>query len=157
MGHTKVERRSALGKVVRRLKYLPWALASLLALALVWALLAGPTGQAVGVVNLMRVVDESPRAQELNELLAQRYQELLTRFDLEDEPTEGDVDRAARERQAYAEYLAYRQELELQLEREVNAAVKEVAERKGISVVLDSDVIRYGGTDLTDEVISKLK
>jgi outer membrane protein len=119
--------------------------------------MAGPGREAVGVVNLMRVVDESPRAQELNQMLADRYQELLTRFDLEDEPTEEDVDRSARERQAYAEYLAYRQELELQLEGEVNAAVKEVAESRGISVVLDSDVIRYGGTDLTDEVIRKLK
>jgi Skp family chaperone for outer membrane proteins len=67
------------------------------------------------------------------------------------------VGRAQREREAYAEYLAYRQELELQLEKEVNAAVKEVAESRKISVVFDSDVIRYGGTDLTDEVISKLK
>jgi outer membrane protein len=138
-------------------KYLPWALAGLLAAALIWALLAGSGGGSVGVVNLVRVVDESPRAQELNELLAQRYQELLTRFDLEEAPSEEDVDRAARERQAYGEYLAYRQELELQLEKEVNAAVREVAEDKGISVVLDSDVIRYGGIDLTDEVIRKLK
>ncbi|HBG09627.1 MAG: OmpH family outer membrane protein [Limnochordia bacterium] len=139
------------------MKYLPWVLAGLLAVALAWVLMAGPGREAVGVVNLMRVVDESPRAQELNQMLADRYQELLTRFDLEDEPTEEDVDRSARERQAYAEYLAYRQELELQLEGEVNAAVKEVAESRGISVVLDSDVIRYGGTDLTDEVIRKLK
>jgi len=138
-------------------KYLPWALAGILAVALIWALFAGPGGASVGVVNLMRVVDESPRAQELNQQLAQRYQELLTRFDLEEEPPEEDVDRASRERQAYAEYLAYRQELELQLEQEVNAAVKEVAEGRGISVVLDSDVIRYGGTDITDDVISKLK
>lgn len=139
------------------MKYLPWVLAGLLALALVWVVFAGVGREQVGVVNLMRIVDESPRAQELNELLAQRYQELLTRFDLEDEPTADDVDRSTRERQAYAEYLAYRQELELQLENEVNAAVKEVAESRGISVVLDSDVIRFGGTDLTDDVIRKLK
>lgn len=139
------------------MKYLPWAVAGVLAAALIWALFAGLGGGAVGVVDLLRVVDESPRAQELNEKLAARYQELLTRFDLEEEPTEDDVGRAQREREAYAEYLAYRQELELQLEKEVNAAVKEVAESRKISVVLDSDVIRYGGTDLTDEVISKLK
>jgi len=131
--------------------------AGVLAAALIWALFAGLGGGVVGVVDLLRVVDESPRAQELNEKLAARYQELLTRFDLEEEPTEDDVGRAQREREAYAEYLAYRQELELQLEKEVNAAVKEVAESRKISVVFDSDVIRYGGTDLTDEVISKLK
>ena len=41
------------------MKYLPWALAGLLAAALIWALLAGSGGGSVGVVNLVRVVDES--------------------------------------------------------------------------------------------------
>ncbi|HHT42211.1 MAG TPA: hypothetical protein GX014_02255 [Firmicutes bacterium] len=138
------------------MKYLPWALVGLLALGLVWTLTSAGGEKQVGVVDLLRVVDESPRAQELNQMLADRYQELLSRFDLEEEPTEEDVDRAARERQAYAEYLAFRQELEMQLQNEVNAVVKEVAEAQGVSVVMDSDVVRYGGKDLTDEVIRKL-
>lgn len=138
------------------MKYLPWALVGLLAIALVWGLMTRPEPERIGTVNLMRVVDESPRAQELNQMLSDRYQELLTRFDLESEPSEDDVDRATRERQAYAEYLAYRQELELQLQQEVDAVVKDVAQRQGVTVVLDSDVVRFGGRDLTDEVIRKL-
>lgn len=138
------------------MKYLPWALVGLLAIALVWGLMTRPEPERIGTVNLMRVVDESPRAQELNQMLSDRYQELLTRFDLESEPSEDDVDRATRERQAYAEYLAYRQELELQLQQEVDAVVKDVAQRQGVTVVLDSDVVRSGGRDLTDEVIRKL-
>lgn len=138
------------------MKYLPWALVGLLALGLVWGLMTRPEPERIGTVNLMRVVDESPRAQELNQMLSDRYQELLTRFDLESEPSEDDVDRATRERQAYAEYLAYRQELELQLQQEVDAVVKDVAQRQGVTVVLDSDVVRFGGRDLTDEVIRKL-
>lgn len=138
------------------MKYLPWALVGLLALGLVWGLMTRPEPERIGTVNLMRVVDESPRAQELNQMLSNRYQELLTRFDLESEPSEEDVDRASRERQAYAEYLAYRQELEQQLQQEVDAVVKEVAQRQGVTVVLDSDVVRFGGRDLTDEVIKKL-
>lgn len=139
------------------MKYLPWALAGLLTIALVWALTAGTGGETIGTVNLLRVVDESPRAQELNQMLADRYNELITQFNLEEEPTEEDVDRANRERQAYAQYLAYRQELETQLQTEVDSVIKKVAERLNISVVLDDDVVRFGGRDISAEVIRELQ
>ncbi|NMB01109.1 MAG: hypothetical protein GX971_06245 [Firmicutes bacterium] len=139
------------------MKYLPWALAGLLTIALVWALTAGTGGETIGTVNLLKVVDESPRAQELNQMLADRYNELITQFNLEEEPTEEDVDRANRERQAYAQYLAYRQELETQLQTEVDSVIKKVAERLNISVVLDDDVVRFGGRDISAEVIRELQ
>lgn len=139
------------------MKYLPWALAGLLAVALIWALMGGPQGETIGTVDLIRVVDESPRAQELNQMLADRYNELIAQFDLDSEPTEEDVDRANRERQAYAQYLAYRQELETQLQSDVDQVIKKVAERLQITVVVDSDIVRYGGRDISSEVIKELK
>jgi outer membrane protein len=137
-------------------KYLPWGLVGLLALALVWFFLAAPEAEGVGTVNLTRIVEESARAKELNQMLSDRFDELLTRFDLESEPDEEDVDRANRERQAYSEYLAYRLELETQFQAEVDAAVREVAEGEKVKVVLDEDMVRYGGKDLTNEVIKRL-
>ena len=118
--------------------------------------MTGPTGETVGTVNLGRIVDESNRAQTLNQMLSDRYNELITRFNLEAEPTEDDVDRANRERQAYAEYLAYRQELEGQFQLEVDRVVQEVAQSESVTVVFDEDVVRYGGKDLSDEVIKRL-
>ena len=109
---------------------LPWGLVGLLALALVWALMVAPADEVVGTVNLGRIVDESARAQHLNQLLSERYNELITRFDLGSEPEEDDVDRANREREAYAEYLSYRLELETQFQSEVDAIVREVAKRE---------------------------
>ena len=138
------------------MKYLPWGLVALLAIALLWAFMTGPTGETVGTVNLGRIVDESNRAQTLNQMLSDRYNELITRFNLEAEPTEDDVDRANRERQAYAEYLAYRQELEGQFQLEVDRVVQEVAQSESVTVVFDEDVVRYGGKDLSDEVIKRL-
>ncbi len=138
------------------MKYLPWGLAALLAIALVWALMAGPTGETVGTVNLNRIVDESARAQSLNQMLSDRFDELINRFNLGSEPDEEDVDRANRERQAYAEYLAYRQELETQFQLEVDRVVQEVAKSEGVTVVFDEDVVRYGGRDLSDKVIRRL-
>lgn len=138
------------------MKYLPWGLAGLLAIALIWALMTAPAGETVGTVNLGRIVDESVRAQQLNQMLSDRYNELITRFDLGSEPGEDDVDRANREREAYSEYLAYRLELESQFQLEVDKVVQEVAERENVTIVLDEDVVRFGGKDLSDEVIKRL-
>lgn len=138
------------------MKYLPWGLAGLLAIGLIWALMTAPAGETVGTVNLGRIVDESVRAQQLNQMLSDRYNELITRFDLGSEPGEDDVDRANREREAYSEYLAYRLELESQFQLEVDKVVQEVAERENVTIVLDEDVVRFGGKDLSDEVIRRL-
>ncbi|NMB21543.1 MAG: hypothetical protein GX979_11810 [Firmicutes bacterium] len=138
------------------MKYLPWGLAGLLAIALIWALMFSAGGEQIGTVNLARIVEESARAQQLNQMLSDRYNELITRFDLASEPDEEDLDRPDRERAAYAEYLSYRLELETQFQREVDGVIAEVAKGKKVTLVLDEDVVRYGGQDLTDEVIKGL-
>ena len=138
------------------MKYLPWGLVGLLAIALVWSFMVMPTGETVGIVNLGRIVDESARAQQLNQMLSDHFDELITRFDLGSEPDEDDVDRADRERQAYSEHLSYRLELEAQFQAEVDAVVQEVAKSENVTVVLDEDVVRHGGKDLTNEVIRRL-
>lgn len=140
------------------MKYLPWVLAGLLAVALIWTLVIAPDeGEKIGVVNLLRVGNESPRAQQLNQMLADHFEELIAQFNLDEEPTEDDVDRANRERQAYAEHLAYRQELETQLQSEVDSVIKQVADRLNITVVVDYDVVRFGGIDISDDVIRELR
>ena len=40
--------------------------------------------------------------------------------------------------------------------QKIEAAVKEVADAKGITVVLNKEAVVYGGTDLTQDVIKKL-
>jgi len=138
-------------------KYLPWVAVILLGAALAW-LLWGPASEPqIGVIDLVRIVDESPRAQELNKMLMDRYNELVEQLTaaVDEEATEEEL--ASQERQAYAEYLAYRQELEAQLQAEVDKAVRQVAQDKGISLVIDSDVVRYGGVDISSEVIGRLK
>ena len=138
------------------MKYLPWGLAGLLAVALIWALTMSPGGEEIGTVNLARIVEESARAQELNQMLSDRYNELITRFDLGSEPDEEDLDRSERERAAYAEYLSYRLELETQFQRVVDEVIAKVAKDKNVALVLDEDVVRFGGQDLTNDVIKGL-
>lgn len=139
------------------MKYLPWGLVIVLAGALAWSFMAQPMSGAIGTVDMGRVVDESARAQELNDMLSERYDELIAEFNLEGEPEEEAPDRVERERQAYARYLAFRQELEVKFQEEVDRSVQKVAQNKKLKVVIDDDVLRYGGEDLTDEVIKQLK
>jgi outer membrane protein len=36
--------------------------------------------------------------------------------------------------------------------KNIEAAIKKVADKKGLSVVVDKNTVIYGGTDITDEV-----
>ena len=139
------------------LKYLPWILVVLVGAALAWVLFAQPMGPNMGTISLGRIIDESPRAQELNQMLSDRYKELIAEFSTEQDQEVTSEERAAKEREAYSQYLAYRQELEVKFQKEVDEAVRKVAKDKGLSIVVDSDVVRYGGTDLSDEVIARLR
>ncbi len=49
-----------------------------------------------------------------------------------------------------------RQEIEVQLTAEVRAAVKKVAEAKGLTIVLQADVVVFGGEDITDATLEVL-
>ena len=40
--------------------------------------------------------------------------------------------------------------------KQIEDAVKAVADAKGLSVVLNKDTVVYGGTDITQDVIKKL-
>lgn len=42
------------------------------------------------------------------------------------------------------------------VQKQVEDAVKAIAEAKGLSVVLNKDTVIYGGTDITQDVIKKL-
>jgi outer membrane protein len=138
-------------------KYFPWIGLVLLGAALAWALWGAPGQPQVGVIDLVKIVDESPRAQTLNRMLMDRYNELVEQLNAEVDEETPEEERADRERQAYSAYLAYRQELEAQLQAEVDQAVQAVAKDKGIALVVDRDVVRYGGEDISAEVISRLK
>ena len=139
------------------LKYLPWILVVLVGAALAWVLFAQPMGPNIGTISLGRIIDESPRAQELNQMLSDRYMELVAEFSTEEDEEVTAEERAAKEREAYSQYLAFRQELEVKFQKEVDEAVRGVAKDKSLSIVVDSDVVRYGGTDLSDEVIARLR
>ncbi|MBM3275913.1 MAG: OmpH family outer membrane protein [Candidatus Sericytochromatia bacterium] len=47
-------------------------------------------------------------------------------------------------------------ELSAKLKRQIETAIQDVAKAKGYSVVVDKQVVLFGGEDITDEVLKKL-
>ena len=66
------------------------------------------------------------------------------------------------EKQEYANQMRQRvmqknQELMEPIKQDIDDNIKKVAEAKGLQVVLDKSAVVYGGTDVTQDVINKLK
>ncbi len=145
-----------------------------IALAIVAAFVLGIAGMAVtqtglgssasaapsstiGVVNYQALLtDDNPDVKKVNETLENEYKALKTDFDAKSATMN------EKEKQDYANQLQQRlmlkeQELKGGLLDKVNAAVKAVADSKGLSVVIEKGNVIYGGTDITEEVGKKLK
>ena len=136
-----------------------WVIAGAIALV---AVIAGTAwslrepGGGVGVIDLGKVVAQSPLAQRYEKQLADKYSALQEQ--LEEEKTNLDEEsRKAREKELMAEYLSLKQELETKLEKQIDEALATIGKQKNLSVVVYRESVRYGGDDVTAEVGKALK
>jgi len=140
------------------MKYIPWLLAACLALALIWALSALTVNvNHVGLIDMGKILSESKYAQRLNEQLTDKYDQLVAQLQASAESEDlSDDEKAEQDRAIYAEYLRFRQELESQFQAALDRAIAEAASEAGLQLVLDVDLVRYGGKDISDEIIKRL-
>lgn len=113
-------------------------------------------GSRVGVIDIERIVRESPKAQAYQKQLADKLEELRKRAERETANLEPEQ-KEEKEREIYQEYLELKQDLEGRLEKEINEALKEVVQQRNIDVVIYQESVRFGGVDVTDPIIKKLK
>ena len=100
--------------------------------------------------------DTQQTLQENNQSLLQEYRELMKNFD------EKSKDMNDTEKQRYYQQL---QEVIANKEKElmepvfqkIEAAIKKVADKKGLAVVVEKNTVVYGGLDITDEVAKTLQ
>ncbi|MGI6557735.1 MAG: OmpH family outer membrane protein [Limnochordia bacterium] len=109
----------------------------------------------VGMVDLDRIMAESPRALAADRELAAKYEALSQRLE-EELALLADDEREARESELFGEYLQLKMDLEGLLAKDIDAAIDEVKRRRGIRVVVYRDAVKIGGVDITDEVIRRL-
>lgn len=116
---------------------------------------AAPTSN-IGVVNYQMLVSQHPDAAAAQETMKNEVAQAQKDFDAKAPTLASD-----KEKQEYFMQLQQRlnqknQELLGAINDKVTAAVKTVAEAKGLTVVVDKSAVVYGGQDITDDVMKKI-
>ena len=109
----------------------------------------------VGVVNYQMVVQQHPDLAKVQTAMQAESEAAKKEFNAK-AASLGD-----KEKQEYYMQLQQRlqlknQELMVPLFSKVDAVIKEVADAKGLSVVVDKGAVIYGGQDITDECVKKV-
>ena len=109
---------------------------------------------AVGVVNFGLLVDQHPDTAKANEALRAEAEQAKKEYD-EKAPSLNEQEKKDLDLQLGQRVEQKRRELLGPVLEKVNAAVKAVADAKGLMVVIDNSIVVYGGQDITAEVTKK--
>lgn len=122
------------------------------------ALLGGcaSSGPAIGVLDVNKVMTESPKIKQFQEQLNAKGKELSDKLEKEKAGI-SDEEFQKRQEATYAEFLKSKQELESQVDTSIKQAIDQVAQEKKLGVVLYKNGVAQGGTDITDEVIKRMQ
>ena len=109
----------------------------------------------VGVVNYQMLVQQNPDMAKVQSTMQTESETAKKDFDAKS-ATLGE-----KEKQEYFMQLQQRlqlknQELMVPIFSKVDAVIKEVADAKGLAVVVDKGAVIYGGSDITEECSKKL-
>lgn len=108
----------------------------------------------IGVVDYALLVSEHPDTPKANETLKAETEAAKKEFASKSAGL-SDKDKQELDRQLWLRVEGKRRELLGGVMEKVNAAIKAVADAKGLAVVLDKSVVIYGGQDITAEVGKK--
>ena len=117
---------------------------------------AASSESAIGVVNYQMLLSQVPDLQNVQTSMKQEIDNAQKDFD-EKSKTMNDT-----EKQRYYQQLQERlsnkeKELMDPVLKKIETTVKKVADKKGLSVVVDKNTVVYGGLDITDEVSKALQ
>lgn len=109
----------------------------------------------IGKVNRELLIQQHPDLAKAEETMKTEVSQAKADFDSKS------ANMADKEKQDYYQQTMQRLELKRQelfapIQDKVDAAIKSVADAKGIAVVFDTGNVVYGGQDLTDEVLKKI-
>jgi len=113
-------------------------------------------GSRIGVVDSKRIINESVMGLSYQKQLDDREKAMVADLRLlTGQLSKEDLE--ARRQTYLKELAALRRDLEEQLNQRVHGAVAEEARRQRLRVVLVKQAIRFGGIDITDAVLARLK
>lgn len=109
----------------------------------------------VGVVEYDQIMFQHPDMKTLDEQLKTSIAEIKAEFD-EKSAGMNDQEKQDYYMQCQERILQRREELLAPVVASVDTAIKTVADKRGLSVVLAKAAVVYGGQDITKEVIAQL-
>lgn len=117
---------------------------------------AATSESAVGVVNYQMLVTQSPDLAKVRSAMEAEVESAKKDFD------EKSASMNDQEKQRYYQQLQERiankeKELMDPLLKNIEAAIKKVADKKGLTVVVEKNNVVYGGVDITDEVSKSMQ
>ena len=109
----------------------------------------------VGIIDYTMVLNQHPEVENFQNQMNAAYEEIRKDFE---EKSAGMTDQEKQDysRQCNQRLAQKNQELMEPIEKSVEDTIKKVADSKGLSVVIEKAAVVYGGTDITQDVISKL-
>ena len=113
------------------------------------------SSSSVGIIDYQQVMAAHPDIKKLQEQMEATVGDVRKEFEEKSAGT-NDQEKADYYRQCQERLAQKQQELLEPIRVAVDAAIKKVADKKGLSVVLDKMAVIYGGQDITQDVISEL-
>ena len=115
------------------------------------------SGQAaIGVLDVNKVMSDSPKIKQFQDQLNVRGKELSDQLE-KDKASISAEEFQKRQEAAYGEFLKTKQELEGQIDSSIKQAIEQVSKEKKLGVVIYKNSVATGGTDVTDAVIQKMQ
>lgn len=111
---------------------------------------------SVGVIDLNKVFMEHPDRQSMDTQMKAEIEAAQKDFN-EREAGMSDQEKESFYRQTQERLANKENELAQQILKKIEEVVKQVADAKGLSIVVSKAAVVYGGTDITQDVISRLK
>ena len=126
-----------------------------LALTQTGGIASAASSSAVGVVDRDQILSQHPDAQSLQQQMMTAIQEVQKDFE---EKSAGMTDQEKSDyyRQCQQRLAQKQNELMEPILKSVDDTIKKVADAKGLSVVIEKAAVVYGGTDITQDVISRI-
>lgn len=119
---------------------------------------AAPSGPAlkIGIVDAEKIMAESPKSKASQAQLNQIGEDLTKRLDAE-KPNLTPEQFKQKQEAYYTKYLQVKQDVQAALEQSMNQAIADVAKEKNLYLVVYKSGVALGGTDITDDVISRMR
>lgn len=130
---------------------------SVVALALTQSggIASAASSSSVGVIDREEVLTQHPQSASLDEQMRTAITEVQKDFE-EKSAGMSDQDKQDYYRQCQQRLQQKQAELLDPILKSVDDAIKQVADAKGLSVVIEKAAVVYGGQDITQDVIKKL-